>query len=224
MVPVEDIESMWRCGTLREGVSLARLGSDSWPKRRAKAEVEIGGAAAFLARLTSAIRAREAPRLVPPRRDYERFVARFPMPEPTASSQPLPISCATSPPAGSWIGSSAATSFSARRKLPRERRQPSCSAVARWPLQRPRRCSSGSISRPSGDASPISASTSPTSRAWSARQRPGRSGAAPVWKYHRLLVAGAILDRPRFDAVAAVLDALARRAFDLLADRPARMA
>ncbi|NNM71836.1 transcription-repair coupling factor [Enterovirga aerilata] len=80
MVPVSDIDLMWRYGSA-EGVSLDRLGGASWPKRRAKVEAEINKAAVELARIAAERRAIEAPAIHPPRRDYERFVARFPYSE-----------------------------------------------------------------------------------------------------------------------------------------------
>ena len=80
-VPVDDVELMWRYGPMREGLALDRLGGDSWPKRRAKVEAEIGRAAAALALIAEERKASAAPKLVPPRRDYERFVARFPFSE-----------------------------------------------------------------------------------------------------------------------------------------------
>ncbi|MDB5559144.1 MAG: mfd, partial [Enterovirga sp.] len=77
MVPVSDIDLMWRYGAA-EHVGLDRLGSDSWPKRRAKVETEINDAAAELAGIAAERQKIEAPAITPPRRDYERFVARFP--------------------------------------------------------------------------------------------------------------------------------------------------
>ena len=77
MVPVSDIDLMWRYGS-GEHASLDRLGGESWPKRRAKVESEINEAAAELARIAAGRRAIEAPEIRPPRREYERFVSRFP--------------------------------------------------------------------------------------------------------------------------------------------------
>jgi transcription-repair coupling factor (superfamily II helicase) len=80
MVPVSDIDVMWRYGS-GEHVSLDRLGSEAWPKRRAKVESEINKAATELAQLAAERHAIEAPAITPPRREYERFVARFPYSE-----------------------------------------------------------------------------------------------------------------------------------------------
>jgi transcription-repair coupling factor (superfamily II helicase) len=81
MAPVDQIDLMWRYGAVAEGVTLDRLDGESWPKRRAKVEAEINVAAAELARLAEERRKVIAPKLAPPRRAYERFVARFPYTE-----------------------------------------------------------------------------------------------------------------------------------------------
>ncbi len=77
MVPVSGIDLMWRYGSA-EHVTLDRLGSEAWPKRRAKVEVEINKAARELARIAAERQAVAAPAISPPRREYERFAARFP--------------------------------------------------------------------------------------------------------------------------------------------------
>ena len=77
MVPVSDTDLMWRYGAAA-GVTLDRLGSDTWPKRRAKVETEITGAAEELAGIAAERRKTKGPALSPPRREYERFVAGFP--------------------------------------------------------------------------------------------------------------------------------------------------
>ena len=81
MVPVGDIGLMWRYGASAEGVSLDRLGGASWPKRRAKVEVELRRSAAELAKLAAAREAVEVPALVPPPDAYEGFASRFPFGE-----------------------------------------------------------------------------------------------------------------------------------------------
>jgi transcription-repair coupling factor (superfamily II helicase) len=77
MVPVSGIDLMWRYGSA-EHVTLDRLGSEVWPKRRAKVEVEINKAAHELAQIAAERQAVAAPQITPPRQDYERFAARFP--------------------------------------------------------------------------------------------------------------------------------------------------
>ena len=81
MVPVEEIDRIWRYGSEAESVTLDRLEGEAWPKRRAKVEAEIRETATRLAELARERAETEAPKLVPPRRAYERFAARFPFSE-----------------------------------------------------------------------------------------------------------------------------------------------
>ena len=81
MVPVEEMNELWRYGSGTEGLSLDRLDGESWAKRRAKVEAEIADTAE---RLVAVMREREsasAPKLSPPRAAHERFVAGFPYTE-----------------------------------------------------------------------------------------------------------------------------------------------
>jgi transcription-repair coupling factor (superfamily II helicase) len=81
MVPVEEMDRIWRYGAAAEGVSLDRLDTESWAKRKRKVEEEVRRTAAHLVTLMRERRTASAPKLVPPRRTYERFVAGFPFPE-----------------------------------------------------------------------------------------------------------------------------------------------
>lgn len=81
MVPVAEIGRIWRYGSSSESLTLDKLNGDAWTARRRKIEADIQEAAK---RLTEMVEARRAVRLepiVPPSRDYERFVARFPFSE-----------------------------------------------------------------------------------------------------------------------------------------------
>jgi transcription-repair coupling factor (superfamily II helicase) len=81
MVPVGEMDRIWRYGASAEAVSLDRIDGEAWEKRRAGIEAEIAESAV---RLVEAVRSREsaeAPKLVPPRAAYERFAARFPFSE-----------------------------------------------------------------------------------------------------------------------------------------------
>jgi len=78
MVPVAEIEQVWNYGAESEAVSLDRLNGEGWKKRREQVENDIAETATGLLRLTSEREAREAPKLNPPSRRYERFVAGFP--------------------------------------------------------------------------------------------------------------------------------------------------
>jgi transcription-repair coupling factor (superfamily II helicase) len=81
MVPASEMGKVWRYGSASEAVSLDRLDGDAWDKRRAKVEAEIAESAARLVTVVRERQSRAAPKLVPPRGPYERFVARFPFSE-----------------------------------------------------------------------------------------------------------------------------------------------
>ncbi|MTE01577.1 DEAD/DEAH box helicase [Paracoccus sp. YIM 132242] len=78
MVPTHDAGRIWRYGTAEAGVTLDRPGGTAWQKRRAATAEALARLADHLVALTRARDATTAPKLVPPARDYERFVARFP--------------------------------------------------------------------------------------------------------------------------------------------------
>ena len=79
MVPVGEIEQVWRYGAESEAVSLDRLDGEGWKKRREQVEHDIAETARGLLRLTREREAREAPKLepaVPPLRALRRRVSR----------------------------------------------------------------------------------------------------------------------------------------------------
>ncbi|WP_374302800.1 DEAD/DEAH box helicase [Paracoccus sp. (in: a-proteobacteria)] len=78
LVPTHDAGRIWRYGTADAGVTLDRLRGSAWQKRRATAAKALDRLADHLVALTRARDAATAPKLVPPARDFERFVARFP--------------------------------------------------------------------------------------------------------------------------------------------------
>ncbi|HEV2557322.1 MAG TPA: DEAD/DEAH box helicase [Microvirga sp.] len=81
MVPVDELDRVWRYGSSEDAVSLDKIDGDAWLRRRAEMEAEIGASAE---RLVAAVREREAAsaeKLVPPRAAFERFADRFPYPE-----------------------------------------------------------------------------------------------------------------------------------------------
>ncbi len=78
LVPADEIGRVWRYGADAGSVSLDRLNSENWAKRRAGIEQDI---AATAERLDALVRTREhaAAPVMRPRRDaYDRFAARFP--------------------------------------------------------------------------------------------------------------------------------------------------
>lgn len=81
MVPVQDFGRLWRYGAEAEAVSLDRLNSDQWAKKRAQVSAEIDAAAAGLAALAAERLAETASPLAPPKAEYRRLCERFPFPE-----------------------------------------------------------------------------------------------------------------------------------------------
>ncbi|MFN4040168.1 MAG: DEAD/DEAH box helicase [Brevundimonas sp.] len=81
LAPVEEFGRIWRYGSDADAVTLDRLNSDGWIRRRAEASAQIDAAAEVLAERA---RRREATRtdpIVPPSAAYARFAAGFGFPE-----------------------------------------------------------------------------------------------------------------------------------------------
>ncbi|MEJ1160936.1 TRCF domain-containing protein [Prosthecomicrobium sp. N25] len=78
VVPLDEVNRLWRYGSEAEAVSLSRLGGTAWTDRKAEVEAEIAATAARMADLARARAERTAPVLEPPRAPYERIVGRFP--------------------------------------------------------------------------------------------------------------------------------------------------
>ncbi|WP_122464999.1 DEAD/DEAH box helicase [Brevundimonas lutea] len=81
LAPVEEFDRIWRYGSEPDAVTLDRLGSDAWRKRRAEVSAQIDQTAARLVALAAEKAKAEAAPIVPPRQAYAAFVARFPYPE-----------------------------------------------------------------------------------------------------------------------------------------------
>ncbi|WP_262027808.1 transcription-repair coupling factor [Microvirga sp. Mcv34] len=81
LVPATEMDRVWRYGAMSDALSLDRLKGDAWRVRREKIETEIAETAKHLIGLVDDRKARKLESLVPPSRDYERFVARFPFSE-----------------------------------------------------------------------------------------------------------------------------------------------
>ncbi len=81
LVPAEDIAKIWRYGGETEAVTLDRLGGAAWPKRREALERDLAALAGQLVAMARERQAARATRIVPKRRDYERFADRFPFAE-----------------------------------------------------------------------------------------------------------------------------------------------
>ncbi|MBU8539167.1 DEAD/DEAH box helicase [Falsiroseomonas tokyonensis] len=78
LVPFDELDRLWRYGAETTGLSLDRLGSESWPKRRAKAEAAVAETARALLAAVQARRAAKAPVLQAPPEALAPIVARFP--------------------------------------------------------------------------------------------------------------------------------------------------
>ncbi|WP_338663965.1 DEAD/DEAH box helicase [Pararoseomonas sp. SCSIO 73927] len=78
LVPLDEMDRLWRYGAEAEGVSLDHLGGESWPKRRAQVEEQVAATARALEAMTRERAARTAPALRPRGGAYARFAARFP--------------------------------------------------------------------------------------------------------------------------------------------------
>ena len=81
LAPVEDFGKIWRYGSDEHGVTLDRLHTDAWAKRRSEISVEIDRTAAHLMEIARARETAAAPALKPPVAELARFSARFPYPE-----------------------------------------------------------------------------------------------------------------------------------------------
>ncbi|MDX7950605.1 helicase-related protein [Lichenihabitans sp. Uapishka_5] len=77
LVPVDQLDRLWRYGGAGASVTLDKLGGHAWPKRQAQLARDIQASATALVAASQARRKVTAPKIVPPRRDYERFVAGF---------------------------------------------------------------------------------------------------------------------------------------------------
>jgi transcription-repair coupling factor (superfamily II helicase) len=78
LVPLDEMDRVWRYGAEAAGVTLDRLGSDAWDKRRAAVEAEITETAGALLRVAEETARRTAPVLRASGGAYDRFAARFP--------------------------------------------------------------------------------------------------------------------------------------------------
>jgi transcription-repair coupling factor (superfamily II helicase) len=81
MIPATDMGRVWRYGRMSEKLQLDKLKSDAWTTKLAAIEAETRETAERLGKLVKAREAVKLEPLVPPGREYERFVARFPFSE-----------------------------------------------------------------------------------------------------------------------------------------------
>jgi len=81
LAPVEEFDRLWRYGSERTAVTLDRLNTQGWAKRRAEVSAQIDATAAQMVELAKVRAAAETPPITPPKAAYARFTARFPFPE-----------------------------------------------------------------------------------------------------------------------------------------------
>jgi transcription-repair coupling factor (superfamily II helicase) len=81
MVPVADFGRLWRYGAQADAVTLDRLDTDAWDKKRATVSREIDEAAEAIVALAQQRLEATAPVLKAPQAEYRRIAARCPFPE-----------------------------------------------------------------------------------------------------------------------------------------------
>ncbi|WP_018899597.1 DEAD/DEAH box helicase [Rhizobium sp. 2MFCol3.1] len=80
LVPFDEFDRLWRYGAEPDAVTLDRLHTDAWHKKRAKIAADIRSTAIHITALAEARKASKADIFVPPRATYGAFVRRFPYP------------------------------------------------------------------------------------------------------------------------------------------------
>ena len=81
LVPVEEFGRLWRYGSEPSAVTLDRLNTDVWNRRRVEVSRQIDATARHLVELAKARSVAEADPVKPPKSAYAAFAARFPFPE-----------------------------------------------------------------------------------------------------------------------------------------------
>lgn len=81
LVPMEDFRKLWRYGSEAQTVTLDRLHTGAWEKKREKIARDIQSTARHLGKLAKQREASRADTFVPPRAAYTAFARRFPYAE-----------------------------------------------------------------------------------------------------------------------------------------------
>jgi transcription-repair coupling factor (superfamily II helicase) len=81
LVPTDELDRIWRYGSEPDAVTLDKLHTDGWNKRRVKINAFVEEAAERLVVLAAERAKTKTTRLKPDSADYARFAARFPFPE-----------------------------------------------------------------------------------------------------------------------------------------------
>jgi transcription-repair coupling factor (superfamily II helicase) len=81
LAPVEEFGRLWRYGSEPSAVTLDRLNTDAWNRRRVEVSVQIDETARHLVELAKTRAEATCAPVVPPRAALAEFAARFPFPE-----------------------------------------------------------------------------------------------------------------------------------------------
>ncbi|WP_377296925.1 DEAD/DEAH box helicase [Rhizobium sp. SGZ-381] len=81
LVPMEDFGKLWRYGSEAQTVTLDRLHTEAWEKKREKIARDIQSTARHLGRIARQREASQADTFAPPRATYTAFTRRFPYAE-----------------------------------------------------------------------------------------------------------------------------------------------
>ena len=80
LVPVGELDRIWRYGSTEGRVALDRIGGEAWSRKRAETQAEINATATRLAAAAAARAQASAPAMAPPSSPYAALARRFPYP------------------------------------------------------------------------------------------------------------------------------------------------
>lgn len=83
LVPVEEFGKLWRYGSEPDAVTLDRLHTDAWQKKREKIVADVQSTARYILKVARQRQASQGEKLVPPRGGLSAFARRFPFAETT---------------------------------------------------------------------------------------------------------------------------------------------
>jgi transcription-repair coupling factor (superfamily II helicase) len=89
LVPMEEFAKLWRYGSEPEAVTLDRLHTDAWQKKREQIASDIHSTARQLLKIARQRQSSQAEKFIPPRADFSAFVRRFPYAETTDQSEAI---------------------------------------------------------------------------------------------------------------------------------------
>lgn len=89
LVPMEEFGKIWRYGSEPEAVTLDRLHTDAWQKKRIKIGSDIQSTARHLLKIAKQRQSSYAEKFVPPRAEFSAFARRFPFSETADQAQAI---------------------------------------------------------------------------------------------------------------------------------------